>query len=675
MNITYTSLNIISQLRLCLQFAISLAFFVISQTANAQQCDFQTPTLLYTPGPDGSNPGQLFTTNPSELPTIADQVWNSPETLLRSLPQLTSGRIMATAFDRKASVLYLAVRDQSGQRPANTMIAIQSPIATSSPVVLFAETVDSSTDISSITIDYTNRNKVYFLTQDTELRNYQIRSFTRQDTPSSSPSLTAVLTILDNEEALEAIQHRRSAVANGDSLLLLTILSDSPTLKEIPLNVNGTGGTPVTIDDNLFNPLPGFADFRTLKNASFDPASLDLYLVREDSMSVFSTKVLSRYTITNTNSPTSVLLDDSLVSQASPPPTCDIIQLVAGSGSSSSDAKAFIYCTPFDSGNSGIIAFNQDLSLSNPIVSIGGALPGTNQKPGVISCCNNGADADTDGDSLKDCADSAPLVQLDTDGDGLTDFDDACPNDFASAADMQLSGLLLGCPCIDTFDSDLDGLKNCQEPANAILIPAGAECTDTADADGDGTQNCFDPCPNDPKKIIPLTCGCEIEETPTCSQFCKPGVVDLGCGCGVSDCPTPRTGTILTRLTNLDSPPDIVFGQPANDGSRSITLMFQDFVGAARVRVDSLLRALGLSAARRQRLSVAYDVVITKIEGNRKRNVLRRTVRANSLLVRKLASGLYTAKYRALIRGKNPRTGEKRTMGKTSFSPSQTFSF
>jgi hypothetical protein len=520
-------------------------------------------------------------------------------------------------------------------------------------------------------VDYTNRDKVYFLTTDNEFNNNRIQSFPRLAQPVENAPLTTVNSFERDINRL-IIQHKRSSNPNGDSLLMVSRNDQIPELSEISIAANGVGGAPAIIDSDLFSSLPAPEDFRSVSSVSFNPVNLDLYLIRDESFQT-PDRFLMKYQQSNTNSPSQVLL--TTTSQASRPIQCDDIRVTVGVGSSASSASAFIYCQAFSAGNIGIGTYNQNLAISNPILSVNPNSVFPTHDIGTVSCCNLSGDSDTDLDGIKDCADSAPLVALDTDNDGITDNSDACPSDFASTQDQALSGLPLGCPCLDRFDSDLDTLLNCQEAAGSILIPTGGQCFDTADADRDGTQNCSDPCPNDPNKVLPLNCGCEILETETCEETCRPGITDIGCGCGVSDCPTPRSGTILTKLTNIDSPPDIVIGQPNNDEERSVTLTFQSFAGAARVRLANALRLLGVELATRQRLTVAYDVVITKIEGNKKRNVLRRTVRANSLLVRKLPSGLYTAKYRALIRGKSPRTGEKKVMGKTAFSPSQTFSF
>jgi hypothetical protein len=657
--------------------AFSIAIFLLvfpgsTTTLHAQTCDFSSPTLLYSQGTPGEEEALLYTTDTNALPTAANQSWPVLETFLR---ELTDGfpTISASAFDRKSNVLYLGIDDS--ERSLDRVIAIPLPLETATPVTIW-ESIDGggSKSVKSITIDYTNRDRVYFLFADRSNPDASIIAAPRLSLPISFPATSPVASYL-GAGFFEEIQHMRSTSQLGDSLQVISVVNDVPRLSAISLDSEGNGSTPVVIDSDLYSSITSPADSRTLESAGFEDGSQDFYFVRSDVFQGQTTRSLMRFSQSNLNNPAVQELDGFLSSTASPAPGCDSVRLAAGTGSDVNSGIVYLYCVPSLSSNLGITSFSKTLELVNPVVSAPSSGFLSDYYPGTISCCGSTFDADTDGDGFKDCADTEPLVALDSDNDGVPDATDGCVFDAASAADQSLSGLQLGCPCVDRFDADVDGLLNCQEPPSTVLIPIGETCFDAADVDKDGTQNCFDLCPNDSNKILPLVCGCEVAESAICKQPCDQGLSDFGCGCGVSDCSIPRSGTILTKFTTIGSPPEVVIGQPTKDSERSITLRFELFAGAAKIRLASSLRLLGEKSTARQRLSVAYDVVVTKIEGNKKRNVLRRTVKANSLLIRKLESGLYTAKYRAVIRSKTPRTGEKRVIGRTKYSPAQTFSF
>jgi hypothetical protein len=270
--------------------------------------------------------------------------------------------------------------------------------------------------------------------------------------------------------------------------------------------------------------------------------------------------------------------------------------------------------------------------------------------------------------------DAAPISDIDA--DLIADDRDACPRKFSSKKDHALVGLPLGCPCTDWADNDFDGLYNCQEIASERNVPIGIVCSDKDDADKDGTPNCDDPCPTDPNKTLPLECGCEVPETPTCNNACRGGLEDIGCGCGVLTCTTPSSGDILTEKTQITTPPVVELLGMEGDVKRDVKLTLRMFDGAALAVGVASFSTSAQKAKAKDQLSIRYDVRVSKIEGDKQKSVARRVVRSNSVLLRKLTSGLYTAKYRALIKSKEKRAGAKSWVAaKTGFSPAQTFAF
>jgi hypothetical protein len=114
-------------------------------------------------------------------------------------------------------------------------------------------------------------------------------------------------------------------------------------------------------------------------------------------------------------------------------------------------------------------------------------------------------------------------------------------------------------------DSDGDGSPNCvdqcpSDPLKSLPGSCGCGITDT-DSDGDGTPNCIDQCSNDPLKVLPGACGCGVantdsdsDGTPNCLDQCpsdagktSPGV----CGCGTAD--TDSNGNGVPDCNDIDS--------------------------------------------------------------------------------------------------------------------------
>ena len=169
-------------------------------------------------------------------------------------------------------------------------------------------------------------------------------------------------------------------------------------------------------------------------------------------------------------------------------------------------------------------------------------------------CANRGHDTDHDGicDLDDDCPHDANTCQLDSDGDGEGDACDLCPNDPTPTGDIDGDGigdacdtdrdgdgclndaddhpdegqqptitkLYVGCPSesetayvSDGFDTDGDGLPNCQDPDDdndGLCDAAGPDC-----------QSVGDPCPEVAGVCI----------MPAAGQPCPPiwAVCNLGC--------------------------------------------------------------------------------------------------------------------------------------------------
>jgi hypothetical protein len=268
------------------------------------------------------------------------------------------------------------------------------------------------------------------------------------------------------------------------------------------------------------------------------------------------------------------------------------------------------------------------------------------------------------------------MSEPDTDNDGTVDCRDLCPF-FVGELAFQ------GCACPDPDDSDNDGIRNCDEQEGQSLIPPGRRCEDirggTRDNDGDGVRNCEDECPLDPKKSRKGVCGCEVpEDTANCQQECVGSAVNVGCGCGITDCTAITDGSnFLTEVTRLFDEPAIGIEDNGAGTTENITLTFQNFDGALLVGSDDTDSDDDTAAAENgtTSLEVRYKVTLQQVLGNKKKTVLRRLIRGNSVLLRRLSSGLYTAKYRAFIRRINTEDRTKNTtVSKSNFSPAQSFS-
>ncbi len=158
---------------------------------------------------------------------------------------------------------------------------------------------------------------------------------------------------------------------------------------------------------------------------------------------------------------------------------------------------------------------------------------------GVPSGAACGGDADLpfpDGIDAA-CGDNCPNVfnpaQIDADGDGLGDECDNCPN-AANPGQENADGDSAGDAC--------DGCPD--DPAKLAPGLCGCNVADT-NTDGDSQPDCIDNCDNDPNKLEPGLCGCGVADTntdgdsqPDCIDNCDndPNKLEPGlCGCGVAD--------------------------------------------------------------------------------------------------------------------------------------------
>ncbi|MEZ4467344.1 MAG: fused MFS/spermidine synthase, partial [bacterium] len=156
-------------------------------------------------------------------------------------------------------------------------------------------------------------------------------------------------------------------------------------------------------------------------------------------------------------------------------------------------------------------------------------------------------DLDMDGifDGDDNCPDVANPDQANADGDEAGDLCDPCPDDPGKVAPGE-------CGCgVPDGDVDGDGVRcddNCPFTANPDQADTdgdgrGDVCEE--DGDGDGTPDPLDGCPEDPRKVEPLACGCgrpetdgDLDGTPNCIDGCPndPGKRAPGvCGCGTPD--------------------------------------------------------------------------------------------------------------------------------------------
>jgi hypothetical protein len=637
----------------------------LSPEAKSQNCTYTEPALLIA---QGSPITSIISVMPGALPDTTDQTTASIGTLENSsLP--SDETIEAMTYDRRAEILYVATLNQIDD--LSRIYALTLPLQGSSPILISVTSVVSTENIVDMTVDYTNSNRVYVLIRDQNATSYRIEQFPRLNAPVAqvlSP------TFLGTGGAPFTIRFQGS-LSNPDGSLIMAIEDGTHKVYQIPLEPGGViSNLPAPLDSDLFDSIP--AGQRGVNGYEYDALGQALISHTIDD----GTGFFVRHRLADLANPTRVPSAPFFASSQIPNPTstCQYLSLHAIPRSSPANQEVFVRCIPFSPGPPrGLLTINDNLSSVKPILAITSTqVPSIGAS--VLSCCSNQADGDLDSDGTKDCADPNPLVfdgtpgnGMDADSDTIPDQIDECPTLFAPEADHFLVGLPLGCPCTDREDNDFDSLLNCQEAPADQNNPQGSQCTDTGDADRDQTLNCNDPCPLDPKKTAALLCGCEVEETPTCLNTCKGDVKDLGCGCGIDPCTNPDRN-ILTNFTVITTPPKISLGGKPGDPKRDVTITLIDFDAASNLS-KKLVSASKASGAK---LSVRYEISVSRIEGTKKKSVIRRTVRSNSVLLRKLSSGLYTAKYRALIKSKDKRTGSKeKTVAKTSFSPARTFSF
>lgn len=166
---------------------------------------------------------------------------------------------------------------------------------------------------------------------------------------------------------------------------------------------------------------------------------------------------------------------------------------------------------------------------------------------------------DLDRDGLDDCVERCPDVfnpgEEDTDEDGVPDACDNCPSDpnpDQVDEDLDSAGDACdACPGSRKWDpgfcgcsepevhGDEDGLPNCVDNCPRVAN------ADQSDRDGDGAGDACDPCPDDPAKIDPGVCGCNVADEDrdgdgieSCLDGCpddpekpRPGF----CGCGAPE--------------------------------------------------------------------------------------------------------------------------------------------
>ncbi len=149
----------------------------------------------------------------------------------------------------------------------------------------------------------------------------------------------------------------------------------------------------------------------------------------------------------------------------------------------------------------------------------------------------NQEDSDQDGipNACDNCAGIPNFNQLDFDNDDFGDVCDGCPSDPGKV----LPGIC-GCGTPD-IDADGDG-----EPDCLIFAPP------VPDSDGDGTKDDVDGCPDDPTKVTPGACGCNVPETDSdadgvadcidnCPNVANPDQADSN-GNFIGDACDPTTG-------------------------------------------------------------------------------------------------------------------------------------
>jgi hypothetical protein len=210
------------------------------------------------------------------------------------------------------------------------------------------------------------------------------------------------------------------------------------------------------------------------------------------------------------------------------------------------------------------------------------------------------------------------------------------------------------------------------------------------DSDSDGTADCADGCPNDSFNIIPpQPCGCGFvlidlnsDGVDECIESCH---IDLNLpGAGFCTCPlyelilqlsgitdSPCAPSFAEGKTVITQPPGVVV-MPEPDGTSTVQLFFQDFDGVfMKVRSTSRATSAGpeTSAAvrtKKVKLQLRYEAVISSDTTGKV--VAKRIAKRNSLAVKGIFPGSYSAKYRVL--GINR---QKKIAVKTKFSPTKQF--
>ncbi len=72
---------------------------------------------------------------------------------------------------------------------------------------------------------------------------------------------------------------------------------------------------------------------------------------------------------------------------------------------------------------------------------------------------------------------------------------------------------------------------------------------------------------------------------------------------------------------------------------------------------------------------IRYKIVVRKIQGNKRRIVQRRLVRNSSATVRRLGKGIFSARYKAVIRKRTTNKPKSKTTVKTNASTANSFNF
>lgn len=125
---------------------------------------------------------------------------------------------------------------------------------------------------------------------------------------------------------------------------------------------------------------------------------------------------------------------------------------------------------------------------------------------GTGMMCGDPCSYDSDNDGIGDCEDVCPCDDnaLDTDHDGNADCSDPCPNDATDACAN---------PC--NYDGDHDGMMDCDDPCP--YDPAAP-----VDSDGDGIHDCQDACPHNPDHDCYADCEWDQDGdgVPDCSDPC-----------------------------------------------------------------------------------------------------------------------------------------------------------